>query len=194
MLQAEQDRLAEEARQRREAEARAESERRAREEAERQRLERERAERQKAERERQERERQERERQARERAEQQRREREQAELARREAELAAQLEAERQRAAVRGSAQARQYAALIRARVERAWVRPPSARVGLSCEVRVRQVSGGTVVNVTIGRCNGDEAVRQSIEAAVYRASPLPTPPDPALFESELIFNFAPQD
>jgi colicin import membrane protein len=83
---------------------------------------------------------------------------------------------------------------LIRNRVERAWVRPPSARVGLACEVRVTQVPGGSVTGVSFGRCNGDETVRQSIEAAVYRASPLPQPPDPALFERELIFNFAPSD
>jgi colicin import membrane protein len=78
--------------------------------------------------------------------------------------------------------------------VERAWVRPPSARVGLACEVRVTQVPGGTVTGVRIGQCNGDEAVRQSIEAAVHRASPLPQPADPALFERELIFNFAPEN
>lgn len=163
-----------------------------REKAERERRELERAQREKAEREKAEKEKAERERLARERAERERREREQAELASRESELARQLEAER--AAARNSAQARQYADLIRARVERAWVRPPAARVGLECEVRVTQVEGGTVTGVRIGRCNGDDSVRQSIEAAVYRASPLPQPPDPALFERELIFNFAPRD
>lgn len=176
---AEEQRLAEEQRVQREAQQRAEAQQREREQAERERVERERVER---------------ERQARERAEQQRREREEAERNRREADLAAQLEAERQRAAVRGSAQARDYYALIRSRVERNWVRPPTARVGLECEVRVTQTQGGTVAGVSIGRCNGDESVRQSIEAAVYRASPLPQPPDPALFERELIFNFAPEN
>jgi colicin import membrane protein len=47
---------------------------------------------------------------------------------------------------------------------------------------------------VQVGRCNGDEAVRQSIEAAVYRASPLPEPPDPALFERNLVVKFAPRN
>jgi colicin import membrane protein len=42
--------------------------------------------------------------------------------------------------------------------------------------------------------CNGDETVRQSIEAAVYRASPLPPPPDPALFERNLEIRFKPND
>jgi colicin import membrane protein len=186
VLQAEAERVAEE---RRIAEAQQEAERKAREDAARQQAERERRERERAEQEKAER-----ERQARERAERERRERERAEQDRRESELAAQLAAEEQRQAVRGSAQARQYADLIRARVERAWVKPPSARVGLMCEVRVTQVPGGAVTSVQIGRCNGDDSVRQSIEAAVYRASPLPQPPDPALFERELIFNFAPED
>ncbi len=177
-------RLAEEQRVQREAEQRAERERR----------ERERVARERAERERVERERVERERVARERAERERQQREEAERARREAELDAQLAAETQRAALRNSGQARQYMDLIRARIERAWVRPPTARVGLECEVRVTQVPGGTVTRVSIGRCNGDDTVRQSIEAAVHRASPLPQPPDPALFESELIFNFAPEN
>lgn len=188
--QAEQSaRLAEEQRQAELAAQRQAEERAARERAERERLARERAARERAEREQAER-----ERQARERAERERREREQAELARREAELAAQLEAERQRQAVRGSAAARQYVDMIRATVERNWRRPATARVGLACEVRVTQVPGGTVTGVSFGRCNADQSVRQSIEDAVYRSSPLPQPPDPALFERELIFNFAPQD
>jgi colicin import membrane protein len=56
----------------------------------------------------------------------------------------------------------------------------------------VTQVPGGEVVGVKIGECNGDEVVRQSIEAAVYRASPLPEPPDPALFERNLKLEFKP--
>jgi colicin import membrane protein len=45
---------------------------------------------------------------------------------------------------------------------------------------------------VSIGSCNGDQAVRESIEAAVYRASPLPPPSDPALFQRELEITFRP--
>ena len=47
---------------------------------------------------------------------------------------------------------------------------------------------------VRIGRGNGDDSVRQSIEAAVYRASPLPQPSDPALFERILVINFEPRN
>lgn len=89
---------------------------------------------------------------------------------------------------------ASQWAAAIQGRVQRAWIRPASAKAGLDCRVAVGQVPGGTVVRVEVQACNGDEVVRQSIEAAVWRASPLPPPPDPALFERELELRFRPNE
>ena len=79
-------------------------------------------------------------------------------------------------------------------RIQRAWLRPPSARPGIDCVVHVTQVPGGAVTSVKVGECNGDAAVRQSIEDAVLRASPLPPPPDPALFERDLDIHFRPTD
>lgn len=87
-----------------------------------------------------------------------------------------------------------QWAAAIQGRVQRAWIRPASAKPGLDCRVAVGQVPGGTVVRVEVRSCNGDEVVRQSIEAAVWRASPLPAPPDPGLFERELELRFRPNE
>jgi colicin import membrane protein len=80
----------------------------------------------------------------------------------------------------------------ITAKVTRAWLRPPTARAGLECNLYVTQVPGGEVTQVRVGECNGDQAVRESIEAAVYRASPLPPPPDPALFDRDLKITFKP--
>jgi colicin import membrane protein len=60
--------------------------------------------------------------------------------------------------------------------------------------VEVTQVPGGTVTAAHVTQCNGDAAVRQSIENAVYRASPLPDPPDPALFEKNFVFRFRPNE
>jgi len=114
--------------------------------------------------------------------------------ARREAELRAQLAAEERSNAARGSAEAAAWLALIRDRVTRNWIRPPSARPGVNCEVHVTQVPGGVVTGVQIGSCNGDAAVRESIEAAVYRSSPLPTPSNPDLFDRSLKFNFHPDE
>lgn len=179
---------------RREAEAREQAERA---QAEREKAAREKAEREKAAREKAERERREQARLAKEKAEREKVERERAAAerarAQREAELNAQIAAEERRDALRASGQMNQYIAQITARIERAWIRPPSARVGLTCEVRVTQVPGGAVTGVQVGRCNGDEAVRQSIEAAVYRASPLPPPSDDALFDRNLVITFRPE-
>jgi len=60
--------------------------------------------------------------------------------------------------------------------------------------VHVTQVPGGVVTGVRIGSCNGDEAVRASIETAVYRASPLPTPSNADIFDRDLTFSFHPDE
>jgi outer membrane biosynthesis protein TonB len=109
-----------------------------------------------------------------------------------ERELQAALDEEARITALRTSAAAAQWGAAIRGRVQRAWIRPDTARSGIDCTVAVTQAPGGTVLSVEVRACNGDEAVRQSIEDAVRRASPLPAPPDPALFEREIILRFRP--
>lgn len=112
----------------------------------------------------------------------------------REQELARQREVERQQQAGRRAQQSAEWAAAIQSKVERAWIRPPSTATGLDCLVAVSQVPGGVVVGVDLKSCNGDAVVRQSIEAAVFRASPLPPPPDPALFERTIELRFRPRD
>ena len=66
--------------------------------------------------------------------------------------------------------------------------------LGLDCLVEVTQIPGGEVTGARVTQCNGDAAARQSIENAVYRASPLPDPPDPALFEKNFVFRFKPNE
>jgi colicin import membrane protein len=112
--------------------------------------------------------------------------------AEREAELKRSLEREEHANAVRSSGALASWQSQITARIQRAWLRPASARPGIECVLYVTQVPGGEVTNVRIGDCNGDQAVRESIEAAVYRASPLPPPPDPSLFERSLEITFKP--
>lgn len=84
-----------------------------------------------------------------------------------------------------------QYA--IQKQIQRNWVEPASAVAGLECVINVRQGPGGVVLDASIGRCNGDEAVKRSIVAAVRRASPLPTPEDPTLFDRNLRITFKPE-
>lgn len=112
----------------------------------------------------------------------------------READLRHSLAAEEHVMAARSSGQLASWAAQVTARIQRAWLKPPSASAGINCMVYVTQAPGGVVVNVRLGECNGDPAVRESIQAAAYRASPLPPPPDPALFEREIEIRFRPAD
>jgi colicin import membrane protein len=110
----------------------------------------------------------------------------------REDELRSQIEEEEGRAQAENAGLLNQYIAMIEQRIVRNWNRPPSARPGLECRVKVAQTPTGTVLSVQIDQCNGDAAVKQSIEAAVMRASPLPPPPDPRLFERNLVLVFKP--
>ena len=125
-------------------------------------------------------------------AEEQQRQADLKEQSEREEDLKRDLAAEEQGRRARAGPALASWQAMIAARINRAWLRPPTARPGIECMLNVTQVPGGEVTEVTIGECNGDQAVRESIEAAVYRASPLPPPPDPALFDRHLRIDFKP--
>jgi len=112
----------------------------------------------------------------------------------RENDLQKQLADEEGRSQAENAGLLNQYIAQIQQRVVRNWNRPPSARTGLECQVKVTQTPSGVVLTVQVTTCNGDAAVQQSIEAAVLRSSPLPPPPDPRLFERNLVFVFKPAD
>lgn len=133
---------------------------------------------------------------ARERAEAERRRLQAEAEARRQAELDAELQlaidAENERQQAEDAGLLDQYVRMIENRIQQSWIRPASARPGLECVVNVQQIPSGDVVDVRIGRCNGDEAVVRSIEAAVLRASPLPRPPVQSLFARNLEVIFRP--
>ncbi|WP_018955056.1 cell envelope integrity protein TolA [Thioalkalivibrio sulfidiphilus] len=103
------------------------------------------------------------------------------EEARRQAARQAQLDSQRQ-----------QYMAAIRSAVERAWLRPADHQSGQRAVVFVRQAPGGFIQEVRIESCTGNPAFCRSVEAAVRRAEPLPSPPDPELFAREIRFTFEP--
>lgn len=86
------------------------------------------------------------------------------------------------------------YIVSIQQKITRNWHKPATAVPGLDCTVRVNQIPGGEVVHVQVETCNGDAAVIRSIEAAVFGASPLPMPDDPALFERNLVVEFRPEE
>lgn len=112
----------------------------------------------------------------------------------REAELRRSLAAEEEASEVARSGVVDEYRRMLIAAIERNWNRPPSARAGLECTLHVTQAPGGTVIDVRVGTCNGDQAVRESITNAVFRASPLPPPPDARAFERRLEIVFKPTE
>lgn len=103
----------------------------------------------------------------------------------------AEIDAEENRLAAVDAGELAVYVAMIRQKIERNWAAPASAGAELKCSVRVRQVRGGEVTGVTILTCNGDEAVRRSVEAAIYNSSPLPEPSDPSLFDRNILLNLS---
>lgn len=113
----------------------------------------------------------------------------------RQAELQRALAAEESAAAAAARAGATDaYRVLLVQTIERNWIRPPSVGPGIECALNVTQAPGGTVVDVKLGVCNADAAVRESIINAVYRSSPLPAPADPDAFERRLIIVFSPRE
>jgi colicin import membrane protein len=108
------------------------------------------------------------------------------EAQRREAEQALQSQLAAEQAgieAARVQGVVAEYIGYIQERIQRSWLRPPGSPAGLSCVVQVGLIPGGEVARVQIVRSSGDPVFDRSVESAVYKASPLPLPPDAALFK-----------
>jgi colicin import membrane protein len=116
---------------------------------------------------------------------------------RKEAEAAArqqELDKEAQRVAAITASAKQAYIFAIQQKISRNWVRPANAAVGLECTIKVQQLPGGEVIDVKFGACNGDATIQRSIESAVYKASPLPAPRDPSVFDRNLTLLFKPEE
>ncbi len=130
----------------------------------------------------------------REREENAKRERERAAQRQREEDMLRAAAVEAEANAARDAGLLDQYISMIENRIKQNWDRPLSARPGIDCTVRVVQLPSGDVMSAVVGACNGDAAVRTSIERAVMKASPLPKPPNAALFERNLNVRFQPDE
>jgi colicin import membrane protein len=87
--------------------------------------------------------------------------------------------------------------AQIQAKIYETWRYPPSARPQMLVKVSIQMVPTGEVINVTITKSSGNEAVDRSVIAAVKRAQPLPVPKDNRLFEQRFrnfSMEFSPKD
>jgi colicin import membrane protein len=86
------------------------------------------------------------------------------------------------------------YINQIASRVKEEW-RYQGAKENWSCDTHILQDVNGNVQSVNLQSCNIDDSkkaisFKNSIERAVYKASPLPTAPDASVFDREILFHF----
>ena len=86
------------------------------------------------------------------------------------------------------------YVNNIAARVRSSW-KYQGAEDNWGCDVYVLQSIEGVVEAVDVQNCTLDDsekarAFKNSIERAVYKSSPLPSAPDDAVFNKEILFRF----
>ena len=86
------------------------------------------------------------------------------------------------------------YINQIASRVKNQW-RYQGAKDHWSCDVHILQDVDGNVQSVNLQSCNIDnnakvKSFKNSIERAVYKASPLPRAPDQSVFDREILFHF----
>ena len=76
------------------------------------------------------------------------------------------------------------YKRLIQDRVRRQIIEPPNLQGNPEVEIELRILPGGDVLeaSVRVRRSSGNPAYDQAVERAVIKASPLPVPSDPSLF------------
>lgn len=101
-------------------------------------------------------------------------------LAQEKAELAARLARER---AAAQSALNDKYINAIQNHVKRQIVEPPNLTGNPQVEFDVVLIPGGEVLTVKLRRSSGVPAYDAAVERAILKASPLPLPPDPTLFQ-----------
>ncbi len=88
-----------------------------------------------------------------------------------------------------------QYKSQIIAAISQYWIMPPETSPNIYCQLLIRVAPSGTVLGVTMLRSSGDAVLDRSAKNAVMRASPLPVPKDPAVFDNfrELRLIFRPE-
>ena len=116
---------------------------------------------------------------------------------------AAQLQREQEEALVRltterATAQDKvkaEYKNRIMSKIRRYVVLPPDISGNPQAEYRVTLLPGGEVLSAKLVKSSGNAAYDGAVERAIYKAQPLPLPPDPALFAAfrELELQFRPQ-
>jgi colicin import membrane protein len=74
------------------------------------------------------------------------------------------------------------YKALIVQAISSQWIVPSNLPQNISCELDIRVAPGGAVLDVSVARSSGNPVLDNSAVAAVNKASPLPVPTEPGVF------------
>lgn len=76
------------------------------------------------------------------------------------------------------------YKAMIIQAISEQWIVPQNLPKNIKCVLSVRVAPGGVVLQVTVTKSSGNPVLDNSAVAAVNKASPLPVPTDPNLFDA----------
>ena len=89
-----------------------------------------------------------------------------------------------------------EYIERIRAKIKRNVQVLQNIQGNPEAEFDVVLLPGGEVLSVKLKRASGNAAYDSAVERAIFKAQPLPLPPDPALFRDfrELNLRFRPQE
>jgi len=82
-----------------------------------------------------------------------------------------------------------QYQGLIIEAISKNWLVPSGTDPNTACQLYISLLPDGKVTDVKIVKSSGNIALDQSAVAAVYKASPLPVPKDPAAYQPFKQFN-----
>lgn len=80
-----------------------------------------------------------------------------------------------------------EYITNIKSAVEGNWIRPSGTAKGLRCKLKVTQTASGEVIDVSVTVSSGSASFDHSAVAAVFKASPLPKPGDPSVFDQNIV-------
>jgi colicin import membrane protein len=81
------------------------------------------------------------------------------------------------------------YSGLIQDAIKQNWQILPNTDKTLAVRVTIRTAAGGAVIDVQVIKSSGDAILDRSAVAAVYKASPLPLPPEAEIAEQFRSFN-----
>ncbi|OGT06944.1 MAG: protein TolA [Gammaproteobacteria bacterium GWF2_41_13] len=75
------------------------------------------------------------------------------------------------------------YKTLVLNAIGQQWIMPSNTNKNLSLQLLIHVAPGGTVLDVQVTQSSGDAVLDRSVLTALSKASPLPVPSDPALFD-----------